>query len=543
MIVESDWLKYFPFPSGPRKTQSEVISFALNTFLVDQKRFCILECPTGVGKSAIAVTIARYLAANDPIPPDVNTTTSAYILTTQKILQEQYVDDFQKFDLESIKSSSNYQCRFYIEQSCAESLRVLSKLETRLMGTPFFQQCKSACTYKEQKSKFLQAKMGVTNFSYYLAETMYGEALFPRQLMVIDEAHNVEQEVAKFVAVKIEPGSEREVVKVDVPQFVDQQKAFEWIRDKYRPTVQKHMDSVAKKIAKGLEKDDKPSRSTMKHMKDNEHLDKHLCKINRFVDNYNPNDWVVNQEPGKFVEFKPVDISRQTEWHLFRNTPKVLILSATILDCEFYCETVGINKNEIAFRSCDSPFPASKRPIHFMPVGKMSAAEIDRTMPNMIEAVKMLLAEHKTEKGIIHAVSYKVLQALKDGIKDKRLLFQTSGEVRDKILWEHARSPEATVLVSPSMTEGVDLRDDLSRFQIFCKVPFPYMGDNYVKRKMSRSPKWYPFVTARTVVQAVGRSIRNETDWASTYILDSSWEWFFKQNRSMFPEYFLKAVV
>lgn len=540
-ITQQDWAQYFPFPK-PREDQVQFIDFALNEFIVRGKRFVIGELPTGIGKSAIAVTIARYLAVHDPPPPEAEYGTGAYILTTQKILQEQYMDDFRNFDMESIKSSSNYQCRFYVEQTCAESLRVLKKLESRLTGTPFHRQCMGSCAYKEQKSKFLAAKMGVTNFSYFLAETMYGGALTPRQLLVIDEAHNVEQEVAKFVAVRIEPGSEREVVKISVPSFAGQEAAFAWIRDVYKPAAQKHKDKVAKRIERVLAKDEKPTRALLKAMKENEHLDKHICKVNRFLESYNPYDWVYNQDE-KSVEFKPVDISKHTEFHLFKHAPRALVLSATILDHEFYCETLGIRREDVGFMSLDSPFPVSKRPIHYLPVGRMSAGEIERTLPNMVEAVKAILEQHPNEKGIIHTHNYRITQALRDGIRAKRMLFQTSGDIREKILWEHSRSDDATVLVSPSMTEGVDLRDDLSRFQIFCKIPFPYMGDEYVKRKMARSPKWYPFVTARTVVQAAGRSIRNECDWATTYILDSSWEWFFKKNQEMFPGYFKNALV
>ena len=92
------------------------------------------------------------------------------------------------------------------------------------------------------------------------------------------------------------------------------------------------------------------------------------------------------------------------------------------------------------------------------------------------------------------------------------------------------------------MTEGVDLRDDLSRFQIFAKIPFPYLGDDVVKKRMAKDEMWYPFATIRTMVQAVGRSIRNETDYASTYILDESFGYFYQKNSGLFPQYFKDAL-
>lgn len=553
-ITRHDWLQYFPF-SSPRDDQADFITFALNAFVRDGKRFVIGDLPTGIGKSAIAVTIARYFAAqcDPPAPPsplDNEYGKGAYILTTQKILQEQYVEDFQRFDLESIKSSSNYSCKFYVEQSCAESLRVLNKVEKRLpITSEFAKTCKGNCTYKEAKTKFLQAQMGVTNFSYFLAETMYGGALKARELLVIDEAHNVEAELAKFVALKIETTdplkSTKDSFKCTVPVTLrSQQEAFDWVKIRYVVDLKSHIEKLEKKIAKGIAKSEHPSRQLMRMMKENEFLDKHICKVNRFIENYNPADWVLNVDAGTAIEFKPVDVSYHADWYLFKHAPRVLILSATIIDHEFYCHSLGISLEQMAFKACDSPFPAKNRPVHYLPVGKMAAAELDKTLPHLVSTVKEILEGHKGEKGLVHVHSYKIMNALRESSlgRDKRCLFQTSGEIREKLLWEHSMSPDPTVIFSPSMTEGVDLRDDLSRFQIFCKIPFPYMGDAYVKRKMERSPRWYAFVTARTIVQAAGRSIRNEKDWAVSYILDGSWEWFLKQNRKLFPKYFLDSL-
>ena len=88
------------------------------------------------------------------------------------------------------------------------------------------------------------------------------------------------------------------------------------------------------------------------------------------------------------------------------------------------------------------------------------------------------------------------------------------------------------------MTEGVDLEGDASRFQIVCKVPYPYLGDKLVKKRMNKWPWWYPFQTAKTVIQSVGRSVRSESDTAVTYILDADWERFYERNKKLFPSDF-----
>ena len=117
----------------------------------------------------------------------------------------------------------------------------------------------------------------------------------------------------------------------------------------------------------------------------------------------------------------------------------------------------------------------------------MSAKHIDTTLPKMAQAVESILEEHKEDKGIIHCHSYKIANFLKNNVRKgkKRLIFHNS-ENRDKALRDHINSKTPSVLVSPSMTEGVDLKDEISRFQIICKVPYPYLGDKLVRKKMNR---------------------------------------------------------
>jgi Rad3-related DNA helicase len=125
--------------------------------------------------------------------------------------------------------------------------------------------------------------------------------------------------------------------------------------------------------------------------------------------------------------------------------------------------------------------------------------------------------------------------------KSKRLLTHNSDN-RDEILEKHLKSKEPTVIVSPSMTEGVDLKGDLSRFQILCKVPYPYLGDKLVQKKMKKWTWWYPLQTSKTIIQSLGRSVRSSTDHAISYILDSDWNRFYGQNREMFPVDFKDSI-
>jgi Rad3-related DNA helicase len=537
----------------PRPEQSQAISFAIDAFVAKKKRFVILEMGVGCGKSATGIAIAEYMNAN--VAPgsfkkngeQVPVHAGAYFLTTQKILQEQYINDFgePRGQMASIKSASNYACTYAAGQSCGESRRVLSALGKRIDGTDFAKHCRSQCAYKEAKADFVASRLSVTNFSYFLAETMYAGALEPRHVLVVDEAHNTEAELGKFIEVTFSEKFARDALELKVPALKDEAAVVKWIKTKYRPALSKKKSELEKALDSVY-----ASNTTLctEYAKQYEVIDKHMCKVNRFLATYNVDNWVMNAvrpddrtKNRRRWEFKPVDVAPFSEESLFRFGTHVLLMSATIVDRDVFCRNLGIELGDAAFISIPSPFKKENRPVHYMGVGKMSANDIDKTLPLLVSVLRDLLLLHKDEKGIFHCTNKKVVSYIRDNIADDRLLIQEDGN-REEILRFHVETKKPTVLVSPSMMEGVDLKDDLSRWQVFCKLPFPYMGDEVVKRRIKRDATWYPFSTAKSIVQAAGRSIRNENDWATTYILDSCMEQFYRQNKKMFPREFQDAL-
>jgi len=102
----------------------------------------------------------------------------------------------------------------------------------------------------------------------------------------------------------------------------------------------------------------------------------------------------------------------------------------------------------------------------------------------------------------------------------------------------HLRSSRNGVLCAVAMTEGLDLKGDDARFCIFAKVPWPGLNDPYIAERRRRSQEWYENVTALAVVQGSGRVVRNETDFADTFIFDSS----FPMLLSRCPEWWTAAL-
>lgn len=552
-----DYTQYFPF-SDIRDEQRRAIEFALDAFLNQKKRFVILELGTGCGKSAIGITLARYLEAHggktyeiyqNEDGEDAEETTGAYVLTTQKILQAQYMEDFGPESgrnlMRSLKSANNYQCRFQQDMRCSDSKRLLKQLGHQLDGSEFQKCCRYACPYTLDKQEFMEHSLGITNFAYFLSETMYAKQLKPRSTLIIDECHNIENELSKFVEISFSERFARQL-GIKVPKLDTAEAVFKWIQGQYKNGVQKAMNDLKKKLEAQYNADGTSSLSDMS--KRYEMLDKHMCKINRFIGTYNPDNWVMNlvQSPsheakgGRKFEFKPVDVAAYAHEHLYRFGNRVVLMSATVVDKNTFCKSVGIDPTDCAFLHIASPFQVKNRPICFLDVGSMSKNNIDATLPMMAHVVKQLLDDHKNEKGIIHCVTFKIARYIVDNIKSPRLLLHDS-ENREDMIEFHMNSPDPTVLISPSMTEGVDLKDDSSRFQILCKVPFPYLGDRVIQMRKTKNPGWYACQTARSVIQALGRSIRNENDYAISYILDSDWSMFYKRNQSIFPSEFSEA--
>jgi Rad3-related DNA helicase len=152
---------------------------------------------------------------------------------------------------------------------------------------------------------------------------------------------------------------------------------------------------------------------------------------------------------------------------------------------------------------------------------------------------------HRNHKGIIHTTSYEQLNFIKENISEinKRRVLVTDPEIqREEVVEEHVNSTKPTVLMSPSLHMGLDLKDNLSRFQIITKVPYPNKSDRWIDAKRKANEQWYNWQTALRLVQGYGRSVRSKEDWAKTYVLDTAFGYFVRKNRNMLPDWFVEAI-
>ena len=532
-IKQSDWIKYFPLKT-PRPEQIESINFALEKFN-SGKKFVILEAPLGIGKSAIAVTLSNYFYEKFAKRENKN---ASYIITTQKILQEQYIRDFPF--LANITAKQNYQCENRAVGVTCDMGLTMAKILMKNQGT--FKSYYSNCCYVKAKRNFDEFPIGLTNLSYFLSHAQ--NDIQQRKLMVIDECHNVENVVTDFASLVFTKHFVQDILKIPFPNVgrMSIEDFVRWIKNVYSIKLSDDFLRLESKIGAMSSESYLESNSGLASMKKIEEYKRKIENLSHTLQNFVRDEWVMTTSVTQdVVSIKPIFAKKYTNNMLFRFANKVLLMSGTILDKKTFCENVGINVEDAEFLSMDSPFPVLNRPVFEVRVGSMGKKSIDATLPRMVDTIKELLDHHKNEKGIIHCHTYKIAKYISDNIPNNRLLFHSSDD-RIDILNFHIKTKEPTVIVSPSFTEGIDLQGELSRFQIITKIPFPYLGDNYIIEKMNRVKGWYDWQTLKSVIQASGRSIRDYDDYAVTYILDSDWIFLKNKNSHMIPRWFKKAI-
>jgi Rad3-related DNA helicase len=510
--------KTFPFQRY-RQGQREVIDKVREAFRAG-KRFVIVEAPTGSGKSAIAVTLTREAE-------------SAYVLTAQKVLQDQYVRTFPELAL--MKGRANYPCLIAPTHAAAAPCIAGRRLP----------ECDD-CPYFCAKDGAIAADSTIMNYAYYLAELNYSGGFGPRDLLVLDEAHNAEAALMGFIQINLsDVALARAGIAERLPVAFDDGDYFDFAED-ILPLIKRR----GRELDAELRGANLGTKLSLTQMQTKQWLENQRKRLELLRDSREENfvEWVVERRrsaEGEMITFKPVEVAVFAQALLFGFAERVLMLSATILDAPTFLRSLGIDREQVELIRVGSVFPAENRPVLLKPTARLTRHYLEKALPKVVDQLSLLFASHATEKGLIHAHSYKIAGFIASHLPEqhrKRLVTHFTSEGRDAALEKHLTSREPTVLLTPSMTEGIDLADELSRWQVICKIPYPYLGDPQVARRKAIDASWYDWRTCLTVVQAYGRSVRSADDFAITYLLDADFPAFFKRQRNRLPGWFLEAV-
>jgi ATP-dependent DNA helicase DinG len=539
------------FPFGEIRGNQGPALDKLASWNQSAEKFFILEGPTGFGKSPVDIACASHAKT---MPGYGKFQAGAYILTPQKTLAQQYMNDFASMGLVELKGRGNYPCSKW-SQITGEA--VDCETGGMLNESTADEKC-SNCPYSIDKNIFMDRPMGTTNFSYYLNETNHAGQLTNRNMLILDEGHNTEDQILGLTDTEVNQRRCDEYGAGKLPIFAagDNEKVLIWLDSVLVPAINAQSSKLAKEFREA--RDDERVKITKKIKA----LENFLARINMFRNSTDPGEWFVwsdydakkRTNPGTGDLFiKPLTARLFADKLLFSKAQKVLITSATILDFETFQRNLGIQRGDAQVLSVDSEFPIQNRPIFFRPVGSMSYNDgrktdhIDLTLPKMAAEIEALLTRYIAKKGIIHTNSYKVNRYIVQYLQNTSHAFRiithdsTKGS-REAAQAQHIASAQPTVLISPSMTEGLDLKEELSRFQIICKVPYPAL-DPYTRARKDRDAGWYQWQTALKLVQATGRSVRSKTDKAHTYILDSDFAKFIQMNNRRLPKYWVDSII
>jgi Rad3-related DNA helicase len=144
---------------------------------------------------------------------------------------------------------------------------------------------------------------------------------------------------------------------------------------------------------------------------------------------------------------------------------------------------------------------------------------------------------YKDVRGMINTGSYEnaraIYQNAPPNVRQRLCMYLTSKDKADVI--ERYTHTKNKVLIGPTLVEGVDLPDDLCRFIIIVKMPYPNIASKVVKAKMNLFPLWYSSATSNLVIQNIGRGVRNEHDWCTTFILDGCFQKLFESTADQYP--------
>lgn len=619
-----DLHKLFPFPEIrplQKKALNKIaISFGLCSSEIEKphndimgaydggKEYVVLEAPTGFGKSAVAVTIARAFG-------------SSHMITTQKILQRQYCRDFK--DIFLIQGKSNYDCDRYRNEYCGfsgcekneafmvnsegrtdkitkhmsdEQIRSYGALlikaagngvsETNIKGQykivadgrAYFA---DACYYKANYIASRASQITLHNFSSFLYQAVLAGLHKKRELLIVDEAHNTENMILDFFDIRMSD----KLLGDSFPTFLNcgeideyfTSNAYDWCKRKIYQNYARDINSVIGAIFEEKRKEGSLEDSEeIKMMNPGGFCSRQgylaICawiieksggngartlarqyssfvvKISLFVKNYKKSDFVFEKEDKgiQTLIIKPVCVDFWAH-NLLDFGDKKFMTSATLPPKDVFCRGLGIDEDKVEFIKMPSEFPAKNRKIYVSSVGRLIASEKAENLPKIIPFIKSLMASDKYRdvRGIIHTHSNDISKFIKDNIISDRLLLADRFENDRDAMIEHHSTRENSILVSPSMYEGLDLADDLSRFQIIVKMPYPYLDLQVNARKqMPGGMDWYLSQAAVKIVQAYGRSVRHKDDWADTFILDGSFINFYNgSSRRFFPEWFAEAII
>lgn len=545
-----------------RKGQEEAIIEIIQTYIDKTHNIIILDAPVGLGKSIIGMAVSWILNQQKK---------QGYILSSDLSLQEQYEHDIKKFNLNygSVKGVDNYECSDNFEKHSLGTCRIRGK-------KPRSMPCYDECPYFIARRKASLSPTALLNYSYYLIMMNYvnqhlNEAPFPpRDFLIADEAHKIVDIVQNHYSPKFDSKTLEKLNKLthffSLYKIKDHKKDFNSVKRNIKKLFEEENQDELHNVLIKIEQSFETYRSSWEILKskvDKEYphedppkqwrealwlcdwlKDLH-CKIEDFNDiisSTSTRNLVKNPLNEEELQFNCLEEQYMMHKYFHQWAGFTVLMSATFADPQSYMKGMAIKSAK--YIKLDSIFDFSKSPIYVYSGHKMNYTKIERNLPWLYNKINEILDTHSNENGIIHSVSYDLTMKIYTNIDKKhrnRILVYNGTEEKKNVL-EQLKKGKNSVLMGPSLIEGLNLTGDFSRFCIFAKVPYLSLSDRFVSTKLKISPEWYRQKSILNILQGTGRSIRFLGDYAITYILDDCFIDLLHYSRKSFPQEFLQRI-
>lgn len=570
----------------PSKTLINSVYLIMSSLFIENKKYVILEAPTGSGKTIIGFMsffVVQYLynKKNNYISNKILPIESlSYFLTSAKMLQEQIDSDLDRFDFRDyifmLKGVANYDCNletdrlikpYKLDFNNKEITRIsyadrpckgLSKKDRS--ENPEYKICDLSCNYQLARLEASTKPNTVLNYAYFLniMRSDFSPFFSDRLITFADEAHLIPDIVCNIFNFEFNQFLINQIFKLleeieigygskcCITLKEKLMKCFEYFKKPLKsPSELKQYFNLIIDIRPELSFfiKEKGFETIITSVNKNiERIDELLLTYNDFKDLIETRPQDIFFESVQIAHDKTTDAkvykhivkdlseSEMVRKHFLTKLNKGVFMSATLGNIDEYANMMGMEKDEYVSLRLPSQFNFEKSPIFICKSSWLNYANFDKNIDKaLMDTLSICLNIHPKEKGIIHTSTFKISNLLKEKINmglvpDKnRFLFYQSAEEKEKMVNLMKESSKPYVIVGPSMYEGLDLKDDSGRFNILIKVPYSGI-DDYTKMKMNRFPFWYMRNTLEKIIQAIGRTNRHINDYSSTYLIDSCFE-------------------
>lgn len=554
-----------------RNNQKETICEIIYAFFNKKDNF-VLQAPTGSGKSIIALLVADVLQYYFNL--------KGYILVSDLSLLRQYSRDIIKYfnDFSILEGQNNY--------LCDENGMPFNMGFCKLNGYNGYQAiesnfiCAETCPYIKARKEAINANVSLMTYQGWFSQRNYvvglmgveeQTLLYPfhqRDFIICDEAHKITEIFQQQFAPIINYNDIKKIkyivnnINNKTPKYIDMNEnvfialiknmlnsnnnetIFNSLLE-YKNKLNEINESISDLVLT-FKKTKKLNKDARGLLGDCMWLTEYSQKLNEYIKIINISgiqNMIKNKINEDSVVLNCLDEELIMKEHFHKRIGNCLYMSATIGEINNYVK--NIYTNNVAYLNLPTSFDLSRSPIYYSNRYKLSYNKKEENLPNIINTVEYILNSRKDFKGIIQTGSYEFAKYLVDNVskdnKNRIILYEDSNDKKIKL--EEFEDSKNKVLIGPSLIEGIDLKDDLCRFIIIMKIPYPSLGDKFIAKKFEMDKEWYMWKTVNSILQGVGRGVRNENDWCETYIIDGTFDNLLMNYRNLIPIDFSNRII